>query len=646
MRYPGDADAGAAPGGPERAPGRPGLPWPRAADDDQPPGRGENPAGWYSDSDRAGAGGAEGQYPGGWYAGTSAGGTGAGAGEQAGGWFADDEGAAGGNPAGGDPAGGGPGDEQAGGWYADSGYSDAGYGYGDNGYDGGQEAGPERVPGFVPADVTVAAGTIPPGAAGNMMAAGDWPANGTAEGRVPVPGGTAQPGSVPPGGAFYGAAGGTAGKGPVRGYPPAPGQAAPVYPPGQFSAWNQKPADARDGQAAGRQGRDAWPVAASAEHGYAEPDYSVLAVSDPAADATATQTWAVAEDHPAGSWRDMSASPGLPADTGHAPPGRRSRGHQDQRAAAPAIPDRAARRDGVHSPAAPPAAGPGSARQRAGRPAAAPPGRPAAAPPGRPAAAPPGGLAPRPARAAARGRRGRKPARRGRRLLAAGLAVAVAAATGTYFYLVRGHHGASHGVAATSPLATQPGPSASPTPTGRWGHIQTRKTDPQKLTLHQLFPVQFTSAGSAYSRTAVKAGKNCSSAVLGSKLQSAVSAAGCSQVMRASYLAGNRKLMGTIGVLNLKSARLASRAGTATGPSEFIAQLRGAKGPTRRLNRGTGIEEAEVKGHYLILIWAEFASLHAPKTRAQKKELVQFCSRLLKNTANVSLSRRLVTGRP
>ena len=43
---------------------------------------------------------------------------------------------------------------------------------------------------------------------------------------------------------------------------------------------------------------DAWPVAASAEHGYAEPDYAILAVSDPAADATATQTLAVA-DHPA-----------------------------------------------------------------------------------------------------------------------------------------------------------------------------------------------------------------------------------------------------------------------------------------------------------------------------------------------------------
>jgi hypothetical protein len=104
--------------------------------------------------------------------------------------------------------------------------------------------------------------------------------------------------------------------------------------------------------------------------------------------------------------------------------------------------------------------------------------------------------------------------------------------------------------------------------------------------------------------------------------------------------------MGTIGVLNLKTARTASRAGRAAGPSQFIAQLRGAKGPTRNLTKGTGIEEAEVKGHYLILIWAEFADLHAPKGAAKKKELVQFCTRLLASTANVSLSRRLVTGKP
>src|SRR5215472_16729464 len=77
-------------------------------------------------------------------------------------------------------------------------------------------------------------------------------------------------------------------RGPIRGYPPLPGQADPVYPPGQFSSWNRAST------------RAAWlgaerPAGAPGEP-EAEPGYSALAVSDPSADATATQTWAVIDD--------------------------------------------------------------------------------------------------------------------------------------------------------------------------------------------------------------------------------------------------------------------------------------------------------------------------------------------------------------
>jgi hypothetical protein len=441
--------------------------------------------------------------------------------------------------------------------------------------------------------------------------------------------------------ALYGSAGGTARKGPVRGFPPAPGQAPPVYPPGQFSAWNQASGGPGPGGAAVKPATDAWPVAASAEHGYAEPDYAILAVSDPAADATATQTWAVADDRAAGSWQDPDGRDNAikRGDAG-SQAGRRTRGR-------PAGQPAAAAQDGA-TVAAPPGGG------AAGRPGGMRPQRTIAAsagkngqPPSPQAIVPAGDLPGRPARGSSRGTRGRKPAaaKRGRVLLAAALAVLVVAASGTYFFLTSGQGRTRQGAA---PKTSQPAarPSPTPTATGRWGHIQTRRTDPRPVTLAELFPARFTSNGSAYSRTADRAGKHCAAAVLGSRLQSAVRAAGCSQVLRASYLSGNRKLMGTIGVLNLKTAHNASRAGQATGRSEFIAQLRGKKGPTRNLTKGTGIEEAEFKGHYLILIWAEFASLHAPKTTAKKNELEQFCTRLFGGTANVSLSARLVTGKP
>jgi len=53
---------------------------------------------------------------------------------------------------------------------------------------------------------------------------------------------TAERGDQPPPPWYGSAAGGAAGKGPVRGYPPSPGQPPPMYPPGQFASWNRSQA--------------------------------------------------------------------------------------------------------------------------------------------------------------------------------------------------------------------------------------------------------------------------------------------------------------------------------------------------------------------------------------------------------------------
>ena len=177
------------------------------------------------------------------------------------------------------------------------------------------------------------------------------------------------------------------------------------------------------------------------------------------------------------------------------------------------------------------------------------------------------------------------------------------------------------------------------------GSYRVTGDDPLPLTLGQVFPAAFT-AGAAYTRTIRRIGKNCATAVGGAKLQHAVRRPGCSQVLRASYLSASQKLMGTIGVLNLKTVKAAERAGKAAGPSEFIAQLDAPKGPTRNLTKGTGIEEALVKGHYLILVWAESTTLRKPKTAKQRAELEAFLSTLIQHTANVSLTNRMVTGHP
>jgi hypothetical protein len=207
----------------------------------------------------------------------------------------------------------------------------------------------------------------------------------------------------------------------------------------------------------------------------------------------------------------------------------------------------------------------------------------------------------------------------------------------------------SRPVLTASNAAAPSRPAASPTPTptlGLWRDITSQAVDAQPLSVGELYPARFTFAGSSGVRTVDKANATCNSALIGSALRSAVRKGGCTQVIRASYLSTNRKIMATIGVLNLVDVAAAEKAGKVTGAAEFIRQLPGPKGPTHNLTKGTGLEEAEVKGHYLILIWTEFANLHAPSGKKQRKELTAFSAGLFAGTANVSLTSRMVTGKP
>ena len=148
---------------------------------------------------------------------------------------------------------------------------------------------------------------------------------------------------------------------------------------------------------------------------------------------------------------------------------------------------------------------------------------------------------------------------------------------------------------------------------GKWQHIGTRSRDPQALTIAGLYPPQFSLDGKGYVRTAASATKTCSLAVYGADLQAALQAGHCSQVVRASYISGDGKMMGTVGVVNLISSNAAQKAGQVTGPEQIIAPLTSKKGPTKKLGTGTGVVQAEIKGHYLILMWAEYANLKADR---------------------------------
>jgi len=237
---------------------------------------------------------------------------------------------------------------------------------------------------------------------------------------------------------------------------------------------------------------------------------------------------------------------------------------------------------------------------------------------------------------------------RTRRRTLAWVAVAAVVAAGAGFagfkYLYEARMNAP--VPPTLRLPTNaPGSPGFDTALGKWQHIGTRARDPQALTIAGLYPPQFSLDGKGYTRTAASATKTCSVAVYGADLQAALQAGHCSQVVRASYISGDGTMMGTVGVINLISSNAAEKAGKVTGPEQIIAPLTGKKGPTKKLGTGTGVVQAEIKGHYLILMWAEFANLKSPSGQAQRQTLEQFAANLVTGSANINLSTRMLSGK-
>ena len=485
---------------------------------------------------------------------------------------------------------------------------------------------------------------------------------------------TAQAGGITPGRGAVTRSGSPRRKGPIRGYPPLPGQPGPVYPPGQFSAWN-RPSVRASWLGVDRPGGTSW-------ESEAEPGYSVLATSDPSADETTTQTWAAIDD--AGGWsppeprRDLSShtdgkgfavlrppaggprggrpAPGPPGESGSQPAARAPWESGSQPAIGPS---------GTGPSTGPLATGlPGTGRPGAGTRGGASGAQSSPWEPGSlPAAGRSGGrheqraahnggerghrgpASGRPAASASR-RTGGLSGRSHRALAGLLMAPVVVVILIVAVYVYLSSRPVTPTVHAAAP-SHRPVVSSSAAPTlGPWKHIEAQAVDPLPLSIGELFPARYSAGANSGIRTVDKVDTKCTKAVIGSTLQSAVGKAGCTQVLRASYLSANRKLMATIGVLNLVDVAAAEKVGKASGATEFIRQLPAAHGPTHRLTSGTGLEEAEVKGHYLILIWAEFANGHAPSGKRQRTQLANFSADLFAGTANVSLTSRMVTGKP
>jgi hypothetical protein len=266
-----------------------------------------------------------------------------------------------------------------------------------------------------------------------------------------------------------------------------------------------------------------------------------------------------------------------------------------------------------------------------------------------------GGTTPPAGKGGKQGKAGKNPSgrREKRRLLVACTAVVVVGilAAAGYVFLLKPKPAPVSSTSA-GPLPS-PGSASAATAAcvkqfGQYCHITERTDDPAPLTLAELFPPGFTNENDhvAFTLAGTKLDKTCSNAVIGQDLITALQDDKCTQVLRASYYSGDGKMMGTIGVANLSSTTGAHHAGKLVGTNDFIDPLSTAKGVTSKLGKGTGIVEAEYKGHYLIMIWAEFTSTNSPASNAQTQQLQQFGSDLIAGTANISLSQRMLYGHP
>jgi hypothetical protein len=381
----------------------------------------------------------------------------------------------------------------------------------------------------------------------------------------------------------------------IRGLPPVPDEPLPVYPPGPFAAWNRGGPDRGDSQRSAAN--------ASAEL-FEPPNHSGRAATrGDSARMLATATITPDEfdtNHSLPAIKDpvltKERSANGVGDRGSATGSRsatRSRATQS-RAAAPAR-------------ARPPAGG--SSRRKSTRPS--------------------------------KGSK-RQPVR-----LAIGVAAAIIAAVAVILVITSIIKPGSNSGASDQTNRSRSSTSPTPTrPPGKWEFIGTRQTDPSPLQLSELFPYRFVAGGVFYYSTITRLGGNCRAALVGSALRAAVRHARCTQVLRATYFSRPQNVMATIGVFNLATSAGARAAALKAGPAEFVAVLPGKKGATSKIGQGSGIEEAVVKGHYLVLVWAENVNLSTPATRAARRRLTGFANTVIHGTVNNGLSYRMVDGKP
>lgn len=201
---------------------------------------------------------------------------------------------------------------------------------------------------------------------------------------------------------------------------------------------------------------------------------------------------------------------------------------------------------------------------------------------------------------------------------------------------------------AAAPTRTTTDPAIPQPPSGKFGFAGARTTDPYALTLGEIFKHKKVSyGGRSYLMTVRRTDKKCKNAVVGEKLQKALETAKCTQLLRASFRDASGKIIGTVGVANLKTSAGAAKVvsvGAGKSRKEYLKALPGKDKVTKFLGSGEAFAGGWRHGHYAVMVWFQFKDGHLPK-KTEVKQLNQAAFGTVDATVTPALESRSLTGK-
>ncbi|WP_113700201.1 hypothetical protein [Nonomuraea lactucae] len=195
----------------------------------------------------------------------------------------------------------------------------------------------------------------------------------------------------------------------------------------------------------------------------------------------------------------------------------------------------------------------------------------------------------------------------------------------------------------SSRRSSAPLPSAPP---GEFSYAGERSTDPEPLTVKELFPSKKVSfSGRAYEMTVTSKVKKCSDGAVGTKMQKALKDGKCTQLIRASFRDKAGKVIGTVGVANLKSSKAATKVASAGSDSNYVKPLAGKDEVTKLVGSGSGGANVWMHGHYAVMIWFQNKDGSKPDKK-ERKAITLVAKDITKATVYKALDARSLTGNP